>query len=736
MSNYLDERQVRLQKLQEIKKSGLHPYPEKFDKKHSLQECFQAPEKTKVQTAGRVMLIREMGKLTFAHLQDNTRSMQIAFTENDLGAGLFTFINDYIDRGDFLGIEGEIFVTHKGEKSILVKSYTFLGKGLRPLPEKFHGVQDREIKYRQRYLDLLMDQKTRERFLFRSKFLKLLRDFYEQEGFIEVETGVLGTTASGALAKPFVTHHNALDIDIYLRIALETTQKKLIVGGFEKTFEMGPVFRNEGIDPSHLQEFTMLEHYAAYWNYEDNMRFTERMFAYFLEKLTGTLKISIPDRNGVMMEVNFTSPWDMVSFRDLLFRDAGIDINNVTKVEDLRKEIREKNIEIEDIDVLGYGNLVDALYKKVSRPYIVGPTFLVGHPLDLSPLARKNDENPDIVDRFQLIVNGWEIVNAYSELVDPVDQKQRFEDQSKLKTKGDADAHDTDDEYIKAMEYGMPPISGWGMGIDRILTLLTSQENLRDVILFPLMRPAQESKGSEEEKAETSNTIQTPIAEQQVSQEKAEAIPENIILENSSENSGIITAGCSKEDVLELIDQVIGEQTKKHLLAVGAAMKHLSHVYHDEQNENAWEIAGLAHDIDWDLVRESTPEQHGGDKYVELLRSIHIDEKFIKMLQSHIDWLHIPRPTLLQKALFAVDELCGMITAAALIRPSKSLDDLEAKSVLKKMKDASFAAKIDRSWILSCETELNTPIEQFIRHTIDGMKSVQGLIGLTPLQSI
>ncbi len=494
MTTDRDERSVRIAKMQKLRENGINPYPEKFDKTHTLAECPGLPEGTPVKIAGRIVLSRDMGKIIFAHLLDETGKLQIALSIDHSGQEQLDFFLTYFDLGDFIGVEGERFTTKKGEASILVKKVTFLGKALRPLPEKFHGLQDKETKYRQRYLDLITDDETRRRFQFRGRFIKALRDFYEQEGFVEVETSILCNSPSGALAKPFSTHHNSLDLDVFLRIALEIPLKELVIGGYEKVFEIGKCFRNEGMDPSHLQEFTMLEHYAAYWNYEDNMRFTEKMFAYLLEKVTGSLKVMIPDHDGNLKEVDFTPPWPIVTMRDLIKTDSGIDINEIENVEALRRVIREKGIDVEEMGNLEYGNLVDSLYKKVSRPKLVGPMFMIGHPIELSPLARKNDDNPRIVDRFQLVVNGWEIVNAYSELVDPIDQEERFDQQSKAREGGDAEAHVKDSDYVKAMEYGMPPISGWGMGIDRIVALLTQQGNLRDVVLFPLLRPLQEEE--------------------------------------------------------------------------------------------------------------------------------------------------------------------------------------------------------------------------------------------------
>lgn len=492
MAEKLSEREVRIGKLEAIKSAGIIPYPEKYDKEIDLAEAKKLSEGKKVKTAGRIMTVRTMGKIAFCHLQDFSGKMQIVFNINEIGEDAFKFFVDYIDMADFIGVEGEIFTTKKGEISILVKKYEFLGKALRPLPEKWHGLKDEEAIYRQRYLDLIANRDSMDRFVLRSEIIKALREFYWQNGFIEVETPILSNTASGAIAKPFITHHNALDTDVYLRIAPEVYLKECIIGGFEKVFEVARCFRNEGMDPSHLQDFTMVEHYAAYWNYEDNMKFTEKLVCHILDKFFGSYKIKIKNRQGELVEIDFTPPWPRFSMRDLIKKDSDIDIDKYTDVKTLVTAIKKKGIEIEDINNLGLGNLIDALYKTVSREKLVNPTFLIKHPLELSPLARKNDQDPNIVDRFQLIVNTWELLNAYSELVDPIDQKERFNNQAKAKEGGDEEAHGKDDEYITALEHGAPPISGWGMGIDRLVSLLTQQDNLRDVVLFPLMRPDRE----------------------------------------------------------------------------------------------------------------------------------------------------------------------------------------------------------------------------------------------------
>jgi lysyl-tRNA synthetase class 2 len=492
----LKVRQDRIKKLQTIIDKGIIPFADKYEKTHQLADIAAMKDGDKVKVAGRLMLIREMGKLTFAHLQDASGRGQIVLRQDDIGKDSYKDFLQLLNVGDFIGVEGEVFTTKKGEISILAANYKLLSKSLRPLPEKWHGLKDQEACYRQRYLDLTMNRETMERMNFRSKFIWELRNFYHENGFTELETPILCNAASGALAKPFTTHHSALDMDVYLRIAPEIYLKEAIVAGFEKVFEAGRVFRNEGIDPSHLQEFTMVEHYAAYWDYKMNMEFTEKMLTTIIKKLKGTLKLPIIDRAGETLEVDFALPWKVASFRELLLEDCDIDIDKFIDAQSLRKEIKKKKINIENAEKLGRGNLIDALYKEVSRPKLVNPTFLINHPTDLSPLARKNDKNPMIVDRFQLVVNGWEIVNAYSELIDPVDQAQRFEQQTAAKAAGDEEAMSKDDEFVSALEYGMPPTSGWGMGIERIVTLLTGQTNLKDVILFPLMKPTTEDENN------------------------------------------------------------------------------------------------------------------------------------------------------------------------------------------------------------------------------------------------
>ncbi|MBS3984388.1 MAG: lysine--tRNA ligase [Selenomonadales bacterium] len=486
----MGQQDYRSEKLARLKALNIHAYPERYAVTHTLKEASNLPDDTAaVRVAGRLVAIRKMGKLTFAHLQDIEGRVQIALKQDQLGEGYGIF-HEVVDIGDFVGVQGTTFTTKTGEKTVQVSEWTYLGKALRELPEKWHGLKDVELIYRQRYLDLISNEESRRVFRLRSRLLSALRRFFEERGFIEVETQILTNKPSGALASPFVTHHNALDIDLYLRIAPEMYLKRLIVGGFTHVFEVARCFRNEGISPTHLQDFTMVEGYSAYFNYEDNMRLLRDLVIHCVKELFGSTLVRIGEQ-----EIDFGAEWPVVTFRDLILRDANIDIDAYATAAELLAAVRRQGIYLEHADLakLGKGNLIDVLYKKISRPKLIAPTYLTCHPVELSPLARKNDHNPSITDRFQLVVNGAEIINGYSELVDPLEQRARLEEQARLRSQGDAEAMPMDEDYLLAMEHGMPPISGWGIGIDRLLQVLLDLPNIRDGVLFPIMRPLDEA---------------------------------------------------------------------------------------------------------------------------------------------------------------------------------------------------------------------------------------------------
>ena len=487
MREFSEQELVRREKVEKIKEI-CNPYPERYETNYEIKDvCNLEDGTTGVSVAGRIVFMRKMGKMSFVTIRDIEGKIQLSIKIDMVGEEKYKFFKDNIDIGDFIGATGEVFTTHTGEKTIRVDSFEFLGKALKPLPEKFHGLTDQEACYRQRYVDLIMNQDTRDRFLVRIKFIRELRHYLDNLNYMEIETPILNNKASGATARPFKSHHNALDMDVYLRIAPETYMKRAVVAGIPKVYEIARCFRNEGVDQTHLQDFTMIEAYQAYYNYKDNMKLIQNMLQTIIKNIFGTLTITFGDK-----EIDMSGDWGSVSFRDLLIKYANIDIKEYNTKEKLLDKIKEDKIELDSetpIENLGFGNLVDVLYKKVARPHLTGPVYLTEHPIDLSPLARTNDENPEITDRFQLVINGAEIVNGYSELVNPVEQEKRLLNQAKLKDAGDEEAMEMDYDYISAMEYGMPPISGWGMGIDRMVQLLTNSDNIKDVVMFPLMKP-------------------------------------------------------------------------------------------------------------------------------------------------------------------------------------------------------------------------------------------------------
>lgn len=483
-----DLRQTRIDKQAALAEEGVHPHPDRFATTHDLAAAAALPEGSTVRVAGRIVGVRTMGKLSFAHLQDLHGTLQVAIARDSLdpdpeaSKALYQRFVKKVDRWDFIGVEGELFRTKTGEITVQVRAWSFLGKALQPPADKWKGQRNTEMNWRRRYVDLLANAESRERFRVRGRVIRALRAHLDAHGFDEVDTPVLCNQASGALARPFTSHHNALDMEVVLRIAPETYLKRCVVAGYNRVYEFARCFRNEGWAPSHLQEFTMLEFYAAYWNYEDNMAFTESLIRHVVREATGGLVV----RRGES-EIDFGQPWPRVSLRDLILQHAAIDIDAHPTAASLRAAIAAAGVELERPEA-GRGSLIDQLYKRTARPKLIQPTFVIRHPIDLSPLARRADDNPAVADRFQLVVDTWELLNAYSELVDPLDQRARLEEQARLRADGDDEAMPLDEDYLLAMEHGMPPISGWGMGIERFVALLTNAPNLRDVVLFPLMR--------------------------------------------------------------------------------------------------------------------------------------------------------------------------------------------------------------------------------------------------------
>ena len=482
-------RSERIKKLRELEERGIEGYPASAVRTHRIAEVlkkFPAFAKgRKINTVvGRIMANRGHGGATFADLRDGSGKIQVLFKKDILGAEYDRF-SDAADMGDFIEITGKAFKTKKGEPTIEVHKWKMLAKSLLPLPEKWHGLQDVEERFRKRYLDLLVNEGVRERFLIRAKIISTLRALLEKAEFVEVETPLLQPIPGGALAKPFRTHHNALDIDFYLRVAPELYLKRLLIGGIERVYEIGRNFRNEGIDATHNPEFTMLECYAAYWDEKDMMAFVEDSIIDLVKTVVGKKGEVSHDGNAIQ----FKKPFPRVALKDLLKKYALIPDYDAETRDGL--SLRARQLGIDSPPHESKGKIADEIYKKIARPKLIQPVFVVNHPLDISPLAKKRVENPAEVRRFQLIAGGMELANAFSELNDPLDQRARFEEQEDMRDSGGEEAHRIDEDYIEAMEYGMPPAAGLGVGIDRLVMLLTNVQNVREVVLFPTLKPKQ-----------------------------------------------------------------------------------------------------------------------------------------------------------------------------------------------------------------------------------------------------
>ena len=494
--NFTEQELVRREKLEKLRSLGLDPFGDRFDrdslandikekyKDITHEELDSMDEHAKV--AGRIMFIRKMGKASFFSIQDKSGKIQIYISINDIGEEDYTLFKT-ADIGDIVGVEGKIMKTMTGEVTIKCLKYTHLVKALKPLPEKFHGLQDKEERYRRRYVDLIMNEESKRTAFLRPKIIRCIQNFMDNRGFTEVETPILNTLLTGASARPFITHHNTQDLDMYLRIALELPLKRLLVGGMEAVYEIGRTFRNEGMDAMHNPEFTLMEAYLAYSNLDGMMEMTESMFK--------TIAKEIFNKDTFIWngnEINIGGEWKKISMTDAIKEKTGIDFRNIT-LEEALKLATEHGIELAEHEK-ALGHIINLFFEKYVEETLIQPTFLYGHPVEISPLTKRNPIDPRFVDRFELFIGGKEFANAYTELNDPIDQLKRFEDQLKEKELGNDEANDIDMDFVEALEYGMPPAGGIGYGIDRLVMFFTENESIRDVILFPLMKPETKEK--------------------------------------------------------------------------------------------------------------------------------------------------------------------------------------------------------------------------------------------------
>lgn len=683
-------RHERLKKLNALRDMQKDPYPQYSGERIAVEQALQMMDKP-VTVTGRIMSVRGHGRLLFCDLHDESGKIQLMVKADVMGDEQYKLFQ-IVDMGDFLAAKGTVTKTVKGEISVLVESFTILTKSIRPLPEKWHGLKDIEERYRQRYVDLLVNPDVKQIFLTRTKVVKMLREYLDKNGFIEVETPVLQPLYGGASANPFVTHHKALDIDLYLRISDELYLKRLIVGGFERVYELSKDFRNEGMSKAHNPEFSMLEFYWAYVDYEKVMDFTEEMLSHIVKEIKGSYIVSFKGK-----DYDFTPPWPRKPFKALFSEYLDMDIDSFTSEADLLAYVREKKL-MEDNAAFGFRDILDVVYKKHIRPKLEGPLFIVDYPYEMKPLAKRKKDDPTKSASFQLLVAGEEFINAYNELNDPIDQRKRWEEDMKLGEKGADDYQVVDEDYIRALEYGMPPTTGWGLGVDRFTAFLTDQHTIKDVILFPTMRPEDHVK----------RTIG-----------KTNAAPPQKK-----------TLTITRDIAFKLVDDNIqNKNLVKHCLAVEASMRALAK--HFNQDEDLWGLVGLLHDADWEVTQNDAArhthqtmewlDKHG-EKDTELREAI--------LAHNHHHNGERPPETILEWALYTCDELTGIITATTLVRPDKKLASVDVKSVLKKFNTKSFAAAVDREQIRLCEEKLGINLEEFIAILLKAMQENAEKLGL------
>ena len=680
---------IKREKLAALQEAGKDPFQiTKYDvTAHSrdVKENYEQMEGQTVSIAGRIMQKRVMGKASFCNIQDLKGDIQAYVARDSVGEEPYADFKK-LDVGDIVGIVGEVFKTKTEEISIHASKVTLLSKSLQILPEKYHGLTNTDIRYRQRYTDLIMNEEVKETFVKRSKIISAIRRYLDDQGFMEVETPMLVSNAGGAAARPFETHFNALDEDVKLRISLELYLKRLIVGGLERVYEIGRVFRNEGLDTRHNPEFTLMELYQAYTDYNGMMDLTENMFRYVAQEVCGTTTVPYGEHM-----IDLGKPFEHLTMIDAVKKYTGIDFDQVPDTEAAKKLADEKEVHYEDRHTKG--DILNLFFEEFVEEHLVQPTFVMDHPVEISPLTKRKPDKPDYVERFELFITGREMCNAYSELNDPIDQRERFKAQEAALAAGDEEANTTDEDFLNALEIGMPPTGGIGYGIDRLVMLLTNSPAIRDVLLFPTMKSL-DKKPSDSVKTEKRQTAR--------------------VVKQSS---------ISREQALELLKKYNKEPFHiQHALTVEGVMRWYAKELGYAEEEEFWGITGLLHDIDFELY----PEEHC-KKAPELLREAGVSEDMIYAVCSHgYGICSEEEPKLeMEKVLFAADELTGLIWSCALMRPSKSTMDMEVKSLKKKFKDKKFAAGCSRDIISQGAEMLGWELDDLFDKTIQAMRSCE-----------
>ena len=697
---------VRREKLAVLQEAGRDPFQiTKYDVTHhslEITDHFDTLEGKSVSIAGRVMSKRVMGKASFCNVQDLQGDIQCYVARDSVGEEPYADFKKY-DVSDIVGVEGEVFKTKTGEISVHASKVTLLSKSLQILPEKYHGLVNTDIRYRQRYTDLIMNAEVKKTFVMRSKIISSIRRYLDGQGFLEVETPMLVSNAGGAAARPFETHYNALDEDVKLRISLELYLKRLIVGGMERVYEIGRVFRNEGLDARHNPEFTLMELYQAYTDYNGMMDLTENMFRHVAKEVCGTTMIPYGD-----VEIDLGKPFERITMVEAVKKYTGVDFDEVVDTAAAKKVADEKGVHYEERHTKG--DIINLFFEEFVEEHLVQPTFVMDHPVEISPLTKRKPDKPDYVERFELFITAREMCNAYSELNDPLDQRERFRAQEAALAAGDEEANTTDEDFMNALEIGMPPTGGIGYGIDRLVMLLTNSPAIRDVLLFPTMKSldkAQDKKAADREKKadqETDGRHETKTG-------------------GHDEGQPVKQSRISREQALELLKKYNREPFHiQHALTVEGVMRWYAKELGYGAEEEFWGITGLLHDIDFELY----PDEHC-KKAPELLRGGGVGEDMIYAVCSHGYGLcSEEEPKLeMEKVLFAADELTGLIWSCALMRPSKSTMDMEVKSLKKKFKDKKFAAGCSREVIAQGAQMLGWELDDLFDRTIQAMRSCE-----------
>lgn len=705
------EREDRLFKLSQIKNEGISAYPAKSNRDTLVMEAINnfdellATAKT-ITLAGRLRSTREHGNISFADLEDKSGNLQLVLSKNEIGAEDYKNFVKLIDNSDFIEATGVVFITKAGEKSLLVKSWRLLTKALRSIPDAHFGLKNEEEKFRKRYLDIILNPEVRDMIIKRDKFWNATRTFLKTREFIEVETPILETMPGGAEARPFITHHNALDIDIYLRIAPELWLKRLMVAGFDKVFEIGRVFRNEGIDAEHAQDYTVMEFYWGYADYNDGMKFVEEMYKHIAMETFGTLQFSAKG-----FDINLDQAWEVYDFVEIVKAKTGIDPLNTT-LEAAEAKLQELDVKY-DTKGMNLNRAIDTLWK-YCRKQVSGPGFLINVPVFMEPLAKRKEDNPELVDRFQVILAGSEMGKGFSELNDPIDQAGRFSDQADLREAGDDEAQMNDTDFVEALEYGMPPTCGFGFS-ERLFWFLMNKP-ARECQIFPLMRP----------KIEQSSFAKATEDKHDINDESRKPT----LHENLHEIEGL---GISYEEAQVLLNENIKDPgTIKHCreseVVMRAVAKHLG------ANEEEWGIIGLLHDIDWEQTK-TDPNQHCV-KAIDILKDAGGSQFLINTIISHCygspacgAYLDKKRTSVVEHLLAASETVTGLVVSTALVRPDKKLAEVELSSLVKKYKNKAFAANCDRAIIAECE-QGGIALEKFLEIALEAIKSIAGEIGI------